>query len=263
VEHAGPHPRGRARAHRGWQLARPGDPATALSIAPPCELVDATTDGILLLQVGIVRVGVEVGITLVGIDAEDGEAGATVRTAEVQQRRPHHPQGACTSSPPLRGRKRKPRKEDAAAAAASDLVDAEAARVEDAALREAIAKSLEDLIRTDNSMPMDAALAWSRQDWEREQAEQQRRLLDLATARCRAAAAAQPSRGAPVVKLEDSSDDDLYQPMPPRFGDAGQGSSRWTPGQSSQQVLPPQDDGGNSSDDYGSDYMVFYRHLAK
>jgi hypothetical protein len=28
-------------------------------------------------------------------------------------------------------------------------------------------------------MPMDAALAWSRQDWEREQAEQQRRLLDL------------------------------------------------------------------------------------
>jgi hypothetical protein len=31
-------------------------------------------------------------------------------------------------------------------------------------------------------MPMDAALAWSRQDWEREQAEQQRRLLDLAQA---------------------------------------------------------------------------------
>jgi hypothetical protein len=35
----------------------------------------------------------------------------------------------------------------------------EAAWAEDAALREAIAKSLEDLISTDNSMPMDAALA--------------------------------------------------------------------------------------------------------
>jgi hypothetical protein len=70
-------------------------------------------------------------------------------------------------------------------------------------------------------MPMDAALAWSRQDWEREQAEQHRRLLDLAQARRRAEAAARPARGAPVVKLEDSSDDDLYQPTPPRFGDAG------------------------------------------
>jgi hypothetical protein len=37
-----------------------------------------------------------------------------------------------------------------------------------------------DLIPVENSMPMDAALAWSRQDWEREQAEQRRRLLDLA-----------------------------------------------------------------------------------
>jgi hypothetical protein len=138
-------------------------------------------------------------------------------------------EGACTSSPPLRGRKRKPRK-DEAAAAASDLADAEAARAEDATLREAIAKSLADLVPADNSMPMDAALAWSRQDWEREQAEQQRRLLDLAQTPRRAEAAAQPARGAPVVKLEDSSDDDLYRPTPPRFGDAGQGSSRWTPG---------------------------------
>jgi hypothetical protein len=70
-------------------------------------------------------------------------------------------------------------------------------------------------------MPMDAALAWSRQDWEREQAELQRRLLDLAQARYRAEAAAQPARGAPVVKLEDSSDDDLYRPTPPHFDDAG------------------------------------------
>jgi hypothetical protein len=115
-------------------------------------------------------------------------------------------EGARTSSPPLRGCKRKSRKDDAAAA--SDLADAEAAQAEDAALREAIAKSLADLVPADNSMPMDAALAWSRQDWEREQAEQQRRLLDLAQARRRAEAAAQPARGTPVVKLEDSSDDD-------------------------------------------------------
>jgi hypothetical protein len=51
-------------------------------------------------------------------------------------------------------------------------------------------------------------------------------------------APAQPARGAPVVKLEDSSDGDgdWYRPTPPRFGDAGQGSSCWTPGQSSQQA---------------------------
>jgi hypothetical protein len=87
-------------------------------------------------------------------------------------------EGARTSSPPPRGRKRKPRKEDAADA--SDLTAMEAARAEDAALREAIARSLEDLIPADNAMPMDAALAWSRQDWKSEEAEQQQRLLDLA-----------------------------------------------------------------------------------
>jgi hypothetical protein len=104
-------------------------------------------------------------------------------------------------------------------------------------------------------MLMDAALAWSRQDWEREETEQQQRLLDLAAVRRRATAAAQPARGAPVIKLEDSSDDDWYRPTPPHVGDAGQGSSCWAPGQSSQQ-----DDGGDSSDD-GGDYTVFYRRL--
>jgi hypothetical protein len=137
----------------------------------------------------------------------------------------------------------------------------EATRAEDAVLREVIAKSLEDLVPTDNSMPMDARLAWSRQDWEREQAEQQRRLLDLAVVWRRAAAAAQPARGAPVIKLEDSSDDDWYRPMPPCFGDAGQGSSLWTPGQSSQQAPPPQDDDSDSSDDGGGDYTAYYRCL--
>jgi hypothetical protein len=91
--------------------------------------------------------------------------------------------------------------------------------------------------------------------------EQQRRRLDLAQARLRAEAAAQPARGASVIKLEDSSDNDLYRPTPPRFGDAGHGSSRLTPGQSSQQAPPPQDDGGDSSDDDGGDYTRFYCHF--
>jgi hypothetical protein len=69
-------------------------------------------------------------------------------------------------------------------------------------------------------MPMDAALAWSRED----------------------------------------SSDDWYQPTPPRVGDAGQGSSRWAPNQSSKQAPPPQD-GGDSSGDDGGDYTTFYRHL--
>jgi hypothetical protein len=48
--------------------------------------MDATADGIPLL-----RVGVEVGIMLISIDAKDGEAGAAVHIAEVQQQRPLHP----------------------------------------------------------------------------------------------------------------------------------------------------------------------------
>jgi hypothetical protein len=159
-------------------------------------------------------------------------------------------EGAHTSSPPP-NHKRKPRKDDAAKVA-SDLTEVEAARAEEAAMREAIARSLRDVVPAENFMPLDAALDWSRRDWEREEAEQQRRLLDLAAAQRRATAAAQPTRGVPVVKLEGSSDDDLYRPTPPRFGDAGQGSSRQAP--------PPQD-GGDSSDDSGGDYMAFYRRL--
>jgi hypothetical protein len=45
--------------------------------------VDATVDGIPILRVGVLWVGVKVGITVVGIDAEDREAGATVRAAEA------------------------------------------------------------------------------------------------------------------------------------------------------------------------------------
>jgi hypothetical protein len=57
--------------------------------------VDATADGIPPLRVGIVRVGVKVGITVVGIYVEDGEARAAVHTAEAQQRRPRHPRGGA------------------------------------------------------------------------------------------------------------------------------------------------------------------------
>jgi hypothetical protein len=120
--------------------------------------------------------------------------------------------------PSLRGRKRKPRKDDAAATAVSDLAEAEAARAEDAAMREAIARSLQDVVPAENAMSIDAALDWSRRDWEREEAEQQRQLLDLAATRRCAAATAQPTRGARVIKLEDSSNDGS--------GDVGQGSSR-------------------------------------
>jgi hypothetical protein len=64
----------------------------------------------------------------------------------------------------------------------------------------------------------------------------------------------------PLIKLEDSSDDEWYRPTPPRLGDPGQGSCRWAPGQSSQQAPPPQD-GGDSSDDGDVDYTALYRHL--
>jgi hypothetical protein len=62
-------------------------------------------------------------------------------------------------SSPACGRKRKPKKEDAAAAAASNLAAAEASRAEDMVVREAIARSLQDLVPADNALPMDAALA--------------------------------------------------------------------------------------------------------
>jgi hypothetical protein len=41
----------------------------------------------------------------------------------------------------------------------SDLAATKAAWAEDTALREAIARSLEDLVPANNAMPMDAALA--------------------------------------------------------------------------------------------------------
>jgi hypothetical protein len=111
---------------------------------------------------------------------------------------------------------------------------------------------------------MDATLAWSRQDWEREEAEQHRRLLDLAAAWCRAARAT-PAPGAPLIKLEDSSEDEWYRPTPspPRHGVPGQGSSRCgAPGQSSSQQTPPPEDAADSSDDDGGDYTAFYRHFS-
>jgi hypothetical protein len=132
-------------------------------------------------------------------------------------------EGGARTASPLRHRKTK---KDAAAKAASDLAEAEAAHAEEAATEEAIKRSLHDVVPAENAIPLDAALEWSRREWEREEREQQRRLLDLAAAERRAAATL-PRRGAPpVVKLEESSDDELYRPTLPRFGDAGQGSSR-------------------------------------
>jgi hypothetical protein len=60
-----------------------------------------------------------------------------------------------------------------------------------------------------------------------------RRRTAAATAQPAAQPAA-PARVAPLIKLEDSSEDDWYRLTPPRLGDAGQGSSRLAPGQSSQ-----------------------------
>jgi hypothetical protein len=97
-------------------------------------------------------------------------------------------------------------------------------------MEEAIQRSLRDVIPPENTMPLDAALEWSRREWEQEEREQQWRLLDLAAAQRRATTVTLPRRGAPhVIKLEESSNDELYRPTPPRFGDAGQGSSRQPP----------------------------------
>jgi hypothetical protein len=90
--------------------------------------------------------------------------------------------GACTASP---SRRRKVKK-DAAAKAASDLAEVEARRAEETATEEAIKRSLRDVVPAENTMPLDATLEWSRREWEREEREQRRRLLDLAAAQRRA-----------------------------------------------------------------------------
>jgi hypothetical protein len=91
-------------------------------------------------------------------------------------------------SPP----RRRKMKKDAAAKAASDLAEAEATRAEEAATDEAIKRSLRDVVPAENVMPLDAALEWSRREWEREERKQQWRLLDLAAAQRRTAAATLP-----------------------------------------------------------------------
>jgi hypothetical protein len=66
--------------------------------------------------------------------------------------------GARTASPPRRCKAKK----DAGAKATSDLAEAEARRAEEAATEEAIQRSLRDVIPAENTMPLDAALEWSR-----------------------------------------------------------------------------------------------------
>jgi hypothetical protein len=80
-----------------------------------------------------------------------------------------HEGGAHTASPP---RHRKAMKKDAAHKAASELAEAEARCAEEAATEEAIQRSLHDIVPAENTMPLDAALEWSRREWEREEREQ-------------------------------------------------------------------------------------------
>jgi hypothetical protein len=113
------------------------------------------------------------------------------------------------------------------------------------------ARSFYDLIPAGNALPMDQTLAWSREDWERQEAAKQQRLLKEAALRWRVA---------PVVNLEES-DDKWYLPSssPARVGDPGQGTSRWgDPGQSSSQQVPAT----SPRFDDGGDYTVFYRHFS-
>jgi hypothetical protein len=125
---------------------------------------------------------------------------------------------------------------------------------------EAIARSLNDLVPADNALPIDAALDWSRLDWERQEAKQQRRLLDLAAVWRRAiratptAAPTAPVAPMPLIKLKESSDNNLYRPTPPR-GDPGQGSSHW------YEARPLEDAGNSSDEDDGGDYTAFYRYF--
>lgn len=138
----------------------------------------------------------------------------------------------------------------------------EAESAEDAAILEAVmARSLQDLVPAENAMPLDKACAWSREQWEKEEAERQARLLED-VARYRWPATPPSGAAIPVIDL-DASDDDWYKPSPSpprtsgRWGDAGQGSSQAA-------SAPAQFDDDGSDDDGGDgdmDYTVFYRHL--
>jgi hypothetical protein len=76
--------------------------------------------------------------------------------------------GACTALPLHR---HKATKKDAAHKAASEIAEAEARHAEEAATEEAIQLSLRNIVPTENTMPLDAALEWSWWEWEREQRE--------------------------------------------------------------------------------------------
>jgi hypothetical protein len=67
---------------------------------------------------------------------------------------------ARTASPP----RRRKAKKDAATKAASDLAEAEARGAEEAAMEEAIQRFLRDVVPAENTMPLDAALEWSRRE---------------------------------------------------------------------------------------------------
>jgi hypothetical protein len=89
-----------------------------------------------------------------------------------------------------------------------------------------MAHSLKDVVPVDLQMPMDAALAWSKAGWEREEAERQQRLHEEA--------------------------EGGTSPTPLRVRAPGQSSGR------QPQASPPKDD--DNFDDSG-DYTTFYRYF--
>nr|XP_051202511.1 uncharacterized protein LOC127316138 [Lolium perenne] len=90
----------------------------------------------------------------------------------------------------------------------------EANDAEDAAILEAVmARSLQDLVPADNAMPLDQACTWSREQWEKEEAERQAQLLED-VARYRRPATPPSGVPVPVIDLEESDDDCHPSPCP-------------------------------------------------
>jgi hypothetical protein len=85
---------------------------------------------------------------------------------------------------------------------------------------EAIVRLLSDLVPADNTLPMDAALAWSRRDWERQEAAARSGGRAATLRPSHADHTHRTRRPVPLLKLEESNDDELYRPTLPH-GDPG------------------------------------------
>jgi hypothetical protein len=64
-------------------IERSNDPNLEMP-PPPRDLLDAMEDGVRLLRLSVLRIGDEVSITVLGIHAEDRQAGAAIRAAEEE-----------------------------------------------------------------------------------------------------------------------------------------------------------------------------------